>query len=287
MAFIRKRGLSLFLSLSLLFSSLWALTVPARAASAPVQAQLPILIYHNLTADTARENNVTLSVQTFAADLQWLKSHGYETVSLSQVLDFAYNGVALPEKPVMITFDDSFESFLLLAYPLLEQYQMKAVVNVLGWPAEELGDSDNHGLPYSAMNWAQIQSIAGSDLVEFESHTYDLHSQDKGRTGCQIKQGEDTQSYQTLLYNDLNKLQEYLRIYAGAAPLAFAYPYGATCPEALPVLKELGFKAAFTCDSHINALTAGDTELLYALGRFNRPTGPNSETFLGQTMKLS
>ena len=281
-----KRGVALLLSLVLLLS---LLLMPALAENGEEETgiQLPILMYHNLSTRTDLNDIFTLSPQTFEADLRWLKDQGFETIHVSQLLDYVYNGVPLPEKPVMITFDDSFESFLLLAYPILEKYDMKAVVNVLGWPAEELAGSENHGLTYSALNWGQISELASSPLVEFGSHTYRLHEQNGSRLGCRILPGEDVQSYQTLLYNDLDKLQKYMNIYAGNAPLAFAFPFGATCQEALPVLKNLGFKAAFTCDGHINHLEVGDKEALYALGRFNRPSGPDTESFFTEYFSFS
>lgn len=288
MPLFRKHGAALLLSLLFSAALLLALAMPVRAAGrSGTPVQLPIVMYHNFSDQARLQDDFTLSPQVFAADLDWLQTHGYEAISVSQLLDYVYNGTPLPEKPVMLTFDDSYESFLLLAYPQLVQRDMCAVVNVLGWPAQERVGAEDHGLPYSSMNWEQIQSIAGSGLVEFESHTYALHSQADGRSGCQIRPGEDLQSYQSLLYNDLDKLQKYLTIYAGAAPLAFAFPFGATCQEALPVLKDLGFKAAFTCDGHINHLSPGDTAALYALGRFNRPSGPSPEDYFTGVMGLA
>ena len=280
-----RRGAALFFSLllaALLFPA------PVRAAETQEEAvQLPIIMYHNLS-DKGLGDIFTLSPDDFEADLAWLQAHGYESISLSQLLDFVYNGVALPEKPVMLTFDDSFESFLLLACPLLERYNARALVNVLGWPAEALADPDNHGLPYSALNWEQIRALSGNPHVEFGNHSYNLHSQEPGgRLGCRILPGEDLQHYETLLYNDLDKLQQYLSVYTGSAPLAFAYPFGADCAEALPVLKLLGFKAAFNTEGRINSLCRGDREALFDLGRFNRPSGPDSESFFSGTVGLA
>ena len=61
-------------------------------------------------------------------------------------------------------------------------------------------------------------------------------------------------------------------------PTPFTYPYGAMCAEALPIIKELGFRATFTCESRINRITR-DAGCLYGLGRYLRPADSTSDAY--------
>ena len=99
-------------------------------ASEPDGVALPVIMYHSVLKDGARIGKYVVSPDSFEHDLAFLKDNGYETVSISDLTDFVYEGKKLPEKPVMITFDDGYYNNLVYAAPLLEKYNMKAVISV-------------------------------------------------------------------------------------------------------------------------------------------------------------
>ena len=105
-----------------------------------------------------------------------------------------------------------------------------------------------------------------------------MHSQTK-RRGCSKKKGESTENYQAALRADLMENQDLLSENCGITPTVFAYPYGYISEESVPVLKELGFTVALTCYEKPNYVTR-DPEKLYALNRFNRPSGVSTEQFM-------
>ncbi len=192
---------------------------------------LTILMYHNITPKAALTGKYAVSVSEFESDLQYLKNNGYNSVTMQQVIDYAYNKTPLPEKPVVITFDDGYESFYAYAFPLLQKYGFHAVMNVVGSFAEHYtqleaeNNPDRHNLDYSYLNFDEIKKLQESGLVEIGNHTYNMHSI-KGRKGCSKKSGESPEAYERAITEDISETQTLLKQYTGSAPCVFAYPYG-------------------------------------------------------------
>ena len=249
--------------------ALAALAVPAGAAAERVE--LPALMYHHISPDPARSGAYVITPAELEADLRWLRDNGYESVGICELVDWE-NGGELPEKPVLITFDDAQESFRVYALPLLEKYGMRAVVAVVGAFADEYSANGDTNPAYAYMSWDAIAQIAASGRVEIASHTQNMHSVGAGRDGCRIRPGESGTEYAAALNADLAEVEASIERAAGSAPAVFAYPYGFTCPEAERVLAERGYAAALTCSERVNILTREPGELL-RLARFNRASG--------------
>ena len=242
---------------------------------------LPVIMYHSITDSSG--SDYQLSEETFADDLYYLYANGYETVSTGQLLAYTEGRDTLPEKPVMITFDDGFYNNLSVALPLLEEYDMCAVVSVVGYYTDVTAEKDPHVDRYSYLTWEDIQRLTESGRIEIGSHTYNLHSNDR-RAGCSILYGEDETSYASMLRDDLNKLQTRMQEQTGITPKVFAYPYGFVCRESVPVLKELGFLCTFTCREQGNYITH-DPDCLYGLDRYNRNPAESTETFFHRILQ--
>lgn len=72
----------------------------------------------------------------------------------------------LPEKPVMITFDDGYGSTAVYACPLLEKYGMHGIVSVIGTVATQYTENPDHNLGYSYMSWEEIAAVDSGDVLE-------------------------------------------------------------------------------------------------------------------------
>lgn len=273
----KKRGAILLAGL--LAVSLLRGAPAARPAQGSLSVELPILMYHHLLRESARHGKYVISPDDFAADLDWLLSQGYETVTVAQLIGWVNGTGSLPEKPVMITFDDAYESFYEYAFPILQQRNCKAVLGVVGRYADEYTASEDHHINYSYCTWTQLDEMVQSGLVELQNHSYDLHTYEGEKKGSMKVSGEAVGDYEQRLRGDVGRMQSLCEYWCGVTPTAFVYPFGSVSAEALPVLKDMGFQAALTCLEQVNHLT-GDAGQLFSLGRFNRPDGTSAQQIL-------
>ena len=94
--------------------------------------RVPILMYHSILRDSARQGKYVISPAVLAADLDALQEKGYTAVTVSDLLAYVQDGADLPEKPVMITFDDGYRSVYDNAFPILKKYRIPFVDALVG-----------------------------------------------------------------------------------------------------------------------------------------------------------
>ncbi len=246
--------------------------------------RLPVVMYHAILEEPARQGKYVISPSLFESDLQYLRQQGYTTVTVADLLAYVREGTALPEKPIMLTFDDGYYNFYCYAYPLLREYEMKAVFAPIAYYSEFYSANAteaDHPL-YSHVTWAQLREMADSGAVEVQNHSYAMHSSTKGeRKGASRQSGESAAAYALALRADLQTAQELLTLHTGKTPTAFVYPFGAVSREAKDILKSLGFSATLVCAEKINILSR-DPECLFGLGRYLRPSGSTPEAFFAR-----
>ncbi len=186
---------------------------------------LPVLMFHHVEDLTAAKTeghlSLTVGIDYFKKDLEYLTSKGYNTISPEQLISFFDNGVALPAKPVMLTFDDGY------ADNGTDMYQAILAAKVKGTIFTPTGLLNNPGY----LNWEKIREMAGSGLISFGNHTWS-HRNVGG--SASVIQYEITTADTQLSEQGLNN------------PKIFAYPYGLESSQAIKDLKTLGYKLAFT-----------------------------------------
>lgn len=250
-------------------------------ASSPTPAdpvRVPILMYHSVESDPARSNAYVVTPALFRADMEYLRDNGYTAVFVSDLYAYETAGTPLPEKPVVITLDDGCLNVLTAVLPILQDTGMKAVVSIVGEYSQRYSENGDRSSLYAYLAWNDIRTLHESGLVEIGNHSWGMHSIG-ARRGALKMAGESNTDYRRALAADISRLQAALEQNSGVTPTVYACPYGFFCSEAVPVLKELGFTAAFTCEKKLNSLT-GDADELYHLGRFNRPAGISTEAFM-------
>ena len=251
-----------------------------RSTEAPVP--LPAIMYHSVCEKAPSAYTVT--PQQLENDLAWLKNNGYTSVSARQLTDYTRGIGELPEKPVLITFDDGFYNNLSLALPLLEKYDMCAVVSIVGRYTDDYAAADPHADSYSYLTWSDIAELAASGRIEIGSHTYDMHSNNGGRQGCAKLPDESSDEYAAVLSTDIGLLKTELLQNCGISPEVFAYPFGALSRESLPVLRESGILMTLTCREGINHITR-DPDCLYGIFRNNRSGLLTTEEYMAKLTK--
>lgn len=242
-------------------------------------AALPVVMYHQLTKNEKRSGRYVLTLEQFEKDLQFLKSKGYKSVTVKQLLDYSQGEGDIPEKAIMITFDDGNETLYEYALPLLEKYGFTAVGFVVGALADYYTEIDDHNLNYSYLNWLQIKEMSDGDVIEIQSHSFDLHKNTGNRSGIKKKKDETIDNYREFLCSDVSKMKTAMVNNTGKEPVAFAFPFGSFSSESTPILKECGFKMTLTCEEKVNIIKKAEPESLFGLGRYNRPEGISSENF--------
>lgn len=133
------------------------------------QSEFPVLMYHNVTFDTTlveSDPDVHITPDTLDEHFKYLKLYGYNPISLKEYFSYRQNGTALPENPVIITFDDGYISNYEVAYPLLKKYNYKAVIFVI---TSRMGD---YNVRFPHFSWEEAREMEKSGLVEIESHSH-------------------------------------------------------------------------------------------------------------------
>ena len=245
----------------------------------PATAEVPIVMYHLVTKNPKYIGQFGIKPEELEADLKFLSENGYTTVLMEDLIRFVEKKRPLPDKPVVLTFDDGRFSDHLYLFPLLEQYKMKAVLSVIGVETDENSGISTLKKPH--MGWEQIAELSKSKLVEFQNHSYDLH----GKAGSGRRRGESLEKYKVRLKADLEKNQELIKQHTGIAPTTFTYPLGIISDGSQEVLEELGIRASLACTSGMNRLTQGDSEALFKLKRSNRVSGDSIENILRRLEK--
>lgn len=248
------------------------------SASTTPAVRLPIIMYHEV--NTKNLGNYIVSPLELEEDIIYLKKEGYTTINIEDLVAFEYNNIDLPKKPLMLTFDDGYFSSYSYILPILKKYDCKAVISIVGKYVDE---STEATYPNGYVNWSQVKELVDSPYVEIQNHTYSMHEISE-KKGCKIIKDESFDEYKTRIVDDIGHLQLLMEEKTSYTPKAFIYPFGITCKECDEVLKEMGFTATLTCYSGVNLLS-GNTEELYGLKRFNRPSGINRTKFFKQLEK--
>ena len=233
--------------------------------------EVPIIMYHSILKDPSRSNKYTVTPTVLEEDLKYIKDKGYTTVTITDLISYVYDNKPLPEKPIVLTFDDGHYNNYGYLFPLLEKYDMKAVISIVGSYTDKFTETDEANLNYSYLRWKDIKELMDTGRIEFQNHTYNLHSNTGKRIGTKKIKGETDEHYKNVLEEDILKLQQEFEENTNYIPQCFTYPFGGISNASLDIIKELGFKASLSCEQGINKLTKNPNSL-YLLKRYNRPS---------------
>ena len=229
----------------------------------PVFAQpgVVILNYHHVGPYITSGNMVnlyTVTPQALRSHFEYLKQQGYTVISLDDYIQYNRGEKNLPEKSVMITFDDAYVSFYAEAFPLLKEYNYPAVLATVGvWQQVPPTQPDR------ILNWEQLREIKKSGLVEIASHSYNLHHQiiinsfgdvSQMATALEFAGGkfEELDFYKKRLQADMAQGQELFEKELGQKARVLVWPYGEYNAIALEAALEAGFEVTFGLEGGIN-----------------------------------
>jgi len=200
-------------------------TATSTAIPVSERGYVPIFCYHHIRkwekTDSEDDRAYIVEPADLEAQLKWLQEAGYHSVTTQQVYDYYANGVALPEKPVMLSFDDDDDNQYANALPLLKKYGFKATFFIM---TVTIG-KENY------MTAEQLKELAkeGHDL---EPHTWDHHL---------VTEYTTEEEWQRQIVEPKKELETLV----GHETPFFAYPFGIYDAQSAEKLKSYGYKGAF------------------------------------------
>lgn len=188
-------------------------------ASYSTIAGVPILNYHQV--NDVNYSPLTMQVPHFEQQMAYLHDNGYHTITLDELYAFLEEGKALPDKAVVITFDDGYQDNYKNALPILKKYGMKATVFMIG---------DSVGAP-RFMTADELRTMQQNG-IDVESHTYshkDLTKMDQANVESELMRSR------LILEDVLHKPVRYV-----------AYPCGFYNDTVLKATKDTGYRLGLT-----------------------------------------
>lgn len=139
-------------------------------SAANTASKVPILMYHNLTNDPSAVTSMTITGERFQEDMEYLEYNGYTPLLSADLINIRAGKEAMPERPVMITFDDGYRSNYDIAYPILQKTGQK---NVLFF-AYPFGARDAWMQPLLQKNGIQVSVLTNTGTASIRRGLTDL-----------------------------------------------------------------------------------------------------------------
>jgi len=221
------------------------------------QVRIPILMYHHISdppldADEFRRD-LSVSPDLFYEQLRYLKEQGYQTINLNELALHLTRGTPLPQKPIIISFDDGYADAYTQAFRLLKRFDYTGTFFLITEPI------DNNDPQY--LSWAEVEEMAAAGM-EFEPHSYN-HPDMTNR------------GYQFVVFQILAPT-EAIEARTGVKCRFFAYPSGRYDQFVVDVLRSAYFWGGVVTEQGATH-TADD---LFALRRVRVHGGDNLDTFI-------
>jgi biofilm PGA synthesis lipoprotein PgaB len=243
---------------TLLLLALW---MPVSALS----QEYDVIAYHDVRDDVAGEydsDRYAVSTEHLIAHFRWLRQAGFTPISVDTLLEAEAGRATLPEKPVLLTFDDGLRSFYTRVFPLLKLFDYPAVVSVVSSWIEMDGEVDYGGKirnRHDFLTWNQLRELQASGLVEIASHTHALHTGVPGNPQGNLQPAavtrryadrryESETSYRARVTSDLATSVETITRETGQPPRVITWPFGAFNQSISEIAESLGMHLSLTLE---------------------------------------
>lgn len=261
--------------------------------------QVLVLAYHDIMDSDPDQQYVATRTANFIAQMRWLQVNHYVPVSMDQIFAASEGKAELPEKAVLLTFDDGYRSMYDRVFPILKRNHWPAIFAPVGaWidtPAGQMVDFSGNMRPRDKfVTWDQVREMSESGLVEIGSHTQDLHhgilANPQGNVepaATALKYDPVTKRYETLdefrqrIDKDVSTITHTLTRVTGKAPRVWVWPYGAASGIALDVAKQHHYRAAMTLEDGLL-----DVHHLMNVPRMLVANDPDIDDFAGNVIQV-
>lgn len=231
------------------------------------EIRLPILMYHNIIP-SSNGTKYEVTVDDLRKDFVAIKENGFNVVSAESVIAYAMGArIAMPDKPIMLTFDDGFYNYNKFLAPMLNEFGYSATVGVVG-DFTKFNKNTDATPNYTYVDYDDMKALSECGIT-IANHSASMHYMAKGKKGVMPTYGENSANYRERFKADTLKMHENLSK-IGIKPNVYVYPYGLFNSISEEVLKELEYSMTLTCAEKVNTVAAGNRESVRLLGRYNR-----------------
>jgi biofilm PGA synthesis lipoprotein PgaB len=211
-------------------------------------AKIPIIMYHDITA--VKDVDWDVTPEDLEKHFQTLQEGGYTPITMDRMVNHLRTGAQLPEKPVLLTFDDNYLGQYKYAFPLLKKYNYPAV-----WSVHTRFVGTGGKKPKAT--WDQLREMQKSGLITVASHTVN-HLNMKNLSDPEIER--EVLESKKVLEKELGIPIDY-----------FTYPEGEFTERAKEKVKDVGYKAALSMSlDPRQERSANESEDLLSIMRFGQ-----------------
>ncbi len=202
-----------------------------------MSVKIPVLVYHALMdAEDPGAHFVHVLKEEFSRQMQWLYEQGYKTLSLDELYEAITGKHEIPDKAVVLTFDDGYSSLFTHATPVLQKYGFKAVLFLT---TGAVGCDSYKCLPNCELYPADDRPLNWDELLQMKASCWDIQAH--GHRHFAHADLSPTELEQEIM--DCNKS---IKAHLGHIPRYYCYPYGSYTVGTLRGITKLNMKAAFS-----------------------------------------
>ena len=228
--------------------------------------QFVTLTFHDVRDDVAKRGDrdvYAISTKNLGQYLEWIQREGWHPIRLEDIWLARQGKKTLPNKALLLTFDDGALSSYNRVFPLLKQYKTPAVFAIpTSWINGNTKDAYEAYGKGNLMTWPQMREMVASGYAEFVSHSDNMHRgilanpqqnmQPAAITREYIekqKRYETESEYQSRVVVDLKKSKQTLDRELGINSRAIFWPYGAVTTETEELAAQAGLPMSFSLGS--------------------------------------
>lgn len=231
---------------------------------------VPILTYHRLSR--IKSSRMAVMATDFELQMAYLKRNRYQVISLEDFVRFMEFEGQVPEKSVVLTFDDGWRSTFEIVLPILKRFGFKATLFLY---------TDLVGTAKRSLSWDQVRKIEKSGVIDVQCHS-------RSHRNLKMQPGETIQAYFKMVEKELRDSRALIQKKIGKKCQYLAYPYGATNHLVTALAEKLGYRAAFTVRRGSNPFFISNFRVLRSMvyGEYSlKEFAKNLSTYNSKTMR--
>ena len=246
-----------------LYFAVLILAIPGPGTYAGQGLEFDVIAYHDVRDEVSGDfdlDQYAISTTNLIDHFTWLRQNGFNVVSIDDINAARRGERSLPERAVMLTFDDGFRSVVTHVLPLLELFEYPAVISIVSKWIESDDEVVQGGQTLTRedfLTWQQVRMLSEHPLVEIASHSHDLHrgvvgnpqgnEQPAAVTMTYTDDGYESDSdYATRIRLDLEASVSAIERFAGVRPRVMTWPYGAFNEVTLDIAAAAGMEISLT-----------------------------------------